>query len=741
MKIAYLSFVPFALAEESPFSAIKRTARANGFKSCRRLFSYLVPLTGCSNHCYALAANSETSKMLQMCAPEVAHKIAAIFYRPIYPLLNRGTLSINGIEILHSNLRLKESAICTECLNEEYERFTQDITLFTHCPYHNRAFLMQCPSCGQKLKWKVQLTDICKCGHQLVSPECSDAEARLDHYFLTLFQTRNTEQMEKIQKHLTTLERGTKTENAMVKFAILNLAVAISCDDVEWMTQAIHGCLPSNNSEEIDISLSLFKNDLSEGSFSKLRLQLMSTAYDRTTPLAKLTLNSVQLREYVGISEKAWYNLKQHHSLFKGIGFGTQASLEEALAFRKAVLAEQHKMNELAQTQSTLSHHQILSIGAVGKLTDLPEHSIRALALKTNLLGRTKRYIKQLDYGPELIFCKESIDWFVQRYVCSSHLSHEWHMPKMEIDAAIKTLKLEVKKCEFTQGVVIIRKSAEVRLFNAMHNQPGTLHVRRKRMSPPVAPDRSEYLSSSECGTLIGTTGAQVVTLVREGLIPCHATCKMGGYLIRRQDALNFNKEYIRIPELASKLQVSRSVVSRLLASVGIYPATGRLVNSGYMTAFKRGSVPAATLNALKSQRKRNKKSPQYRKPIPLNDADFCINTSTLYEKFALSKLQFFLCFLKNEIIPYRTIKYERFITKEGSTKLDVIMEHYASYATASKILRTPPDYIHRMVNKKKLMLDDSLFLPAHNPGLISYKQIDQLLSRGHDARDKPLPR
>lgn len=732
MKISHLSFVPFALAEESPFSAIKRTVRANGFKNCRRLFSYLGPLTDCRTHCYAFATNSETSKMFQKCAPEVAHKIAAIFYHPIHPLLNRGTLNIHGIEILHSNLRLKEFAICTECLKERFERFTQDITLFTHCPYHNRAFLMRCPSCEKKLEWKVQLTDICKCGQQLISPESPDADVRVEHYLLTLFRNGNSEQMKKIQKHLTTLEQGTTTDNAMVKTAILNLAIAISCDDVEWMTKATHGCLPSYTPQEIDISLSLFKNDLSECSFSKLRLQLVSTACDRKVPLAKLTLNSVQLREYVGISQKAWYKLKQRHGLFKGIGFGTQASLEEALAFRKAILAEQQKMHEIAQTQSILSHHQILSIEAVGKLTDLPEHAIRALALNTNLLGRTKRYTKQLNYGPELIFCKESIDWFAQRYVCSSHLSHQWHMPKATIDAAIKTLKLELKRCELIQGVIIIRKSAEFRLFNAMHNQSETLLLRRKRLSPPIAPDSSEYLTSWECGKLIGTTGHQVVALVREGLIPCHATCKMGGYLIRMQDALNFNKDFIRIPELTSKLQVSRSVVSRLLASVGIYPVTGALVNSGYITAFKRSSVPATTLNALKNQRKKSKKNIQYRESILVEDAEFCINASTLYERFSLSKLQFFLIFLRSGLIPYKTVKCERFITKDGSKKLDFIMTLYASYATTAKILHTPLDYIRRMVNKKKLILDNSLFLPAKNPGLVSYKQIDQLLTKAN---------
>lgn len=134
MKISYLSFIPFPLPDESPISAIQRTAKENGFKHCRALLSYLNKATHQSPYGNILLANSVISRTLQSFAPEYAEQISANFYSPIHPLIKHSNAIINGIEIRYSNLRFEGSALCTQCWKEGYEKFPKDIKLFSGCP-------------------------------------------------------------------------------------------------------------------------------------------------------------------------------------------------------------------------------------------------------------------------------------------------------------------------------------------------------------------------------------------------------------------------------------------------------------------------------------------------------------------------------------------------------------------------------------------------------------------------------
>lgn len=613
MKNSYLSFVPFPLPDESPISAIQRTAKANGFKNCSILLSYLRKATGQSPSGNFLMANSAISRIFQACAPKYAEHISANFYQPSNPLMKHSNAKINGIEILYENLRREGSALCTKCLKDGYEKFPKDIKLFSGCPFHNCAFLFNCPSCGNKIHWNTQLTDSCKCGKLLISPLLSSSKSSLDKYLLELFQLGKCEQITNIQRILSILERETYTNDESVKSARRALAIALSRKNVEDIINAIHSCLPSSTAEEIDFILSFFKTDLSETIAATLRQRLTSTTHEQKSSVAKIRLSMNKLRNFIGVSTRTWYELKYHHALFKGTGRGAKISLKEAIDLKKTVAADQKLEDGLDQIILGSRHKKALSISAVKYLTDIPEKAINALALNTNLLGPKQRHIKQIVQQSELLFNRNIIDAFNQRYVCSHRLSREWSIPIPEINNAILSHHFRYKKSKFTHETIIIKKSLSLRIFTIIKNSYLRSTHQAKRLDVPriASSSISGYLTNTECAKLLSIPLREINILIRKRIIPCHCKGSRGRYLISKQDALDFEKNHLRVSDLSKLLNVSSTKASQLLTSAGIMPISGPFVNSGKVHIYNKNSIPITTLNSLKKHQKAKAQPPK----------------------------------------------------------------------------------------------------------------------------------
>lgn len=732
MKISYLSFIPFPLPYESPISTIQRTAKANGFKHCQALLSYLKKATHQSPYSNVLLANSVISRTLQSCAPKYAEQISSNFYSPIHPLIKHSNAIINGVEVRYSNLRFKGSALCTHCWKEGYEKFPKDIKLFSGCPFHNCAFLFNCPSCGNRIKWKIQLSDVCKCGERLISPKLSDSETSRNKYLLKMFQLGDTEQVATIQRILTYLELETSTCDDNVKCARRTLAIALIHGDVENIINAIHSCLPSSTAEEIDFILFFLKAELSETIATTLRQQLFLTTLEQKTPVAKITLTIKNLIKYIGISARAWHPLKHQYCLFKGNGRAAKISLKEAIQLKKSVTADQRPEDVLGQKILDLRRKHVLSISAVKYMTDIPEQSIKILALSTNLLGLKKRYARQIQQGSDLLFGRDRVDAFNQRYVCSHYLSREWNIPICEINDAISTHHLQLKGCDLIKETIIIKKSLSQRVFAIVKQSPArTTHSAKRldllRITPTKA---SAYLTNSECAKLLGVSVKEIMYLIRERIIPCHCKGSKGRYLISKQDALDFSRKYLRISELSKQLNISPMRVSRFLSSVGIMPIHGPLVNSGKNHFYSRTGISARTLNSLIKHQQASAQPPKPRFDKADLNSEFCVNINTICKRFSISKNMFYAYFINNGLISYKTFRTGRHITEKNSEKACQILKNYVPFGMAAAILNVPSGYFRQLVSNKKLILDDSLFHPAKNPGLVSHKQIDELRSK-----------
>lgn len=365
-------------------------------------------------------------------------------------------------------------------------------------------------------------------------------------------------------------------------------------------------------------------------------------------------------------------------------------------------------------------------------MTDIPEKSIKTLALNTNLLGLKKRYIRQIKQGSDLLFGRTRIDAFNQRYVCSHHLSREWNIPICEINDAISTHHLQLKECDFIQETIIIKKSYSQRIFSIIkQTTPCSTHRAKRLDLPRITPtETSDYLTNAECAKLLGISLREIKHLIRERIIPCQYKGSSGRYLIFKQDALDFSKKYLRISELSKQLNISPTRVSRFLSSAGIMPINGPLVNSGKNHFYSRTGISARTLNSLIKHQQATTRPPKPRLDTADFSSEFCVNINTICEKFSISKNMFYVYFINNGLIPYRTFKTGRHITKKSSEKACQILKNYVPYEVAAAILNVPRGYVRQLASIKKLILDDSMFHPAKNPGLVSLKQLEELRSK-----------
>lgn len=602
MKIAILSFVPFPLPDESPTSAIQRTAIANGFKNCIGLLSHLTKATSHSSYNSCLLDNSPASRALQACLPTHPDRIKANFYHSTRSAIQGANALVKGIEVSHSFLRRKDSALCTECLRDGYEKFPKDITIFSNCPFHNRAFLFKCPYCDSKIDWKVQLTTYCKCGKRLTSPKVPHSKMALDQYLLSLFQEGDKEKIASIQKTLTTIEHETHTTDESVKSARRALAIAINRQDLKSMANAIHKCLPCSSVEEIDVLLTIFNNSLSAPVATRLRQRLISTTLEQSDTVAEVTLSLDKLQNFIGITPATWYRVKCHNSCFSAIGEGTKISLENAIKIKKMIIFD----SNINDKSAINTHKGVFSISAFQYLTDLPEKTIKTLALNTNLLGFKSYNIKQAERESELLFSRATIDFFNENYVCSDHLAIEWNIPLSTINNVIRDYNFQLKKFEFIEETFIIKKTSSLRLHRLIKSlqfsfgQGKTLLVAPRETPSEV----SELLTKSQCEKLLSIPRTEISILIREGIIPCYRKNAIGRHLISKKDALTFGQNHVRVMELSKILNMAAWRVWSRLRSAGIMPISGPLINHGKIHFYKRSSITSIIINKLRNTEK-----------------------------------------------------------------------------------------------------------------------------------------
>lgn len=227
-----LIFVPIPLAEENPYSLIRRTVLFHGFPTVgqfnarcvgRRTFPSL-----------ALTQSSDLAIFLASEAGCYSSLVLSGFYQ-VVARAQKPHMIVSGIETPNAYLRLRSGAYCDGCFHEGWQRQIQDITFAEFCPYHLKKYLTRCPVCERELSWWHALDGKCQyCKVVLTCPSCSMEKCKPEQNLLNILRTKNQESFDKILRISRTLGYTPEKRNSapdIFRREVTEAAFLIANDD------------------------------------------------------------------------------------------------------------------------------------------------------------------------------------------------------------------------------------------------------------------------------------------------------------------------------------------------------------------------------------------------------------------------------------------------------------------------------------------------------------------------------
>ncbi len=105
---------------------------------------------------------------------------------------SRSLINIKGYTLQPQSLRLKQSAICPECVEENgYLKWEWDLKLVTSCIKHKRQLVDSCNRCRKALSWYRPKLNYCSCGFNLLKQKIKPSDAYPMHYVHTILHEKN----------------------------------------------------------------------------------------------------------------------------------------------------------------------------------------------------------------------------------------------------------------------------------------------------------------------------------------------------------------------------------------------------------------------------------------------------------------------------------------------------------------------------------------------------------------------
>lgn len=259
-----LIFVPIPLAEESPYSLIRRATLFHGFYTIGQFSCRCVGESAVQH--IALTQSSAIAQFLAEEAGDYAPAVLSGFYKTV----NRAQtmhLLVSGIEIPSFYLRLRSFVYCDDCFEEGWQRQIQDIILAEFCPYHQKKYLTHCPACGGHIKWWQALQGKCHyCGDILKCIPCTAQDCRPEKYLVQSLKTHNQAYLDKIMRiarQLGDIKQKKPTAPEASRCQINEAAMLIANNDTYGILQhltALHSIYPDLDKAWIAARFSGFKS-------------------------------------------------------------------------------------------------------------------------------------------------------------------------------------------------------------------------------------------------------------------------------------------------------------------------------------------------------------------------------------------------------------------------------------------------------------------------------------------------
>lgn len=730
--ISHLAFLPFPLDNESPTSAIQRTARANGFHTCYELFKYLRKATTQLIRANVILANSTAARAIYLCAPHMADRLSSNFYTPSHSFLKLPNAIIHDFEVEKTNLRLNETAFCSECFKEGWERYPKDIILFAACPFHDKQYLIDCPQCGKKLYWQQMLEGTCTCKHSLNSPVASAHDIRDAHFLLSLFRDGESVPFNSIQNTLKSLRKNTYSPNPTTKIHLTRLAIAITRDDLEDIIQSIHNCLPCRSNEDINIITAILQPCMNILTLSKTRHRLLATQLQQGTSLAGFRISLRTLLNHLGINYQIWYKIKHHFAFLKLKEYRHMPTTGRIDSVQKVLNSTLQPDVNNASTQKVKSvvnrDKQIVSIKDFSALTGLPIKSIPILARKTGFFGAIHK-----SKWPCRVIGKFWAQSFDEKYVCAQQIARELKIKLYKVTHAIEAINIRIPECNFPGAPAIILRTDHARLIEQLlrpppFTAPSNPHKKFSTNLPFVESSKNiDLLSGEQCAKFLSIEFREIKNLIRLGILPCHVKGRNGKYLIATKDAVQFSNSTIRPRELSTLLHIAQKRVASVLVANGVSPITGPLAKNGRTHFFKKIDITPKLINELANLKTPGQANTNTKHHLPKDHSSLDHPITMLCKKYNISSETFYNRFLKAGIIEHQKHCGERCISEKAHNKIEHLCRDYVTCREADAILFTTQGYTRSLLKSGRLISITNPYAPTSKIKLILRVDIDAL--------------
>lgn len=643
-----------------------------------------------------LRQDSLVAKFISSEANINKEKVISGFYQANSTTSSHAGLKIQGI-LVRSNLIRYATAICSDCADENFQRFTKDITLFGNCPYHFKKYLFNCPACGVELKWKTMCDFRCKCGMTLKSPDCAFEDVEHELKILKIFQNKDQSSFENLVHILDKLDfaYSSKTRTAE-NTRLIKVALSILTEDRDGVTQYLHTLElehPEVPRNFLCGKILTIKTDFVEDACREFKASPTTERPQRKSNFgSKFHLTQEQLKSLLGIKNYQWLFINKALHRSESEGKQTKYNLENIA--RSFTLIDKALKQRLVQKER--ENAAFISAEFAAEILRIPPYVIPEL-LRTGLLEGRKGKNGKLEIR------KPSIREFNLSYSCLQQIANEFSSGTQSIQATMR-------KCGITpfyhgKNLVIVKRSDAIKIRKAHFAKITKSNSRWHKYSASLKrtnENTDDYTSALEAEQQLGISKCLIYQLIRAGIFTKVLKGKNGKYLLQKNEVNNFDKNYMLPREISKASSTPINIIERKLRTLGIYPVSGRTVDGFSLHLFRRSEISPNVIERLallELSETREKRVQAATKP---NDTSQYVKLESILSEYKISSKDFTRLFLKSHYITTITLREEKLINQENIKKLRSVLDNYYTCATADKYFNRH-GYTRNLLRNRKI--------------------------------------
>lgn len=759
-----LHYIPIPIPGESPTSICKRLAMHNGYSNCSKFVAYHFGSTEQKISPLLQGGRFEKFIATQIQGP-IGDCIRNGFYQRKDSLIPSGSLFINEVEISRRLLRPSEAALCTECINEGWERNIKDICFTIHCPEHNRLYLFNCPDCNRVLTWLNQSGSLCTCGAKLESPHVSWEDSWPERAIQEILNHKDQEKFDFIIKIICNLGAWkSKIKLTCDRYYVI-AATALVFENLERAALAFSHIIDSTSALEVEILAAKLAPLVDTTSLNKLFNIVKSLPPPQHKPLKTITILAKYMPKFLGISIKQWAHVcrsQAYKSLFIRHSGRAPFTKDEA-EILKDLIKKNSDVIKACSPQEDGILNKYYSKEEVLQIIDIPVRDLDIIC-KQGIFNPT---IKVECYR---YYSRDAVNLFNSTFIKVRDVSTEFGFSIPKIRTAIRLSNSNIDYVNnFSGNPLFLRRDHLPALQEKMSMAP---KMRRTKITRRVYITTQENTMHIKKAAEYLGINEYTLQLYRDlGAITCNPDHPQ---LVSVASVKKFYRDYATPKTLGRELEIPYNKVAHLLEPLGVFPISGPNLDGQIFTLYARSKIPtrlkdllnpthdtfgsfhfrkqlitqenaAKQLNISKSDLVkvlnifiRPKRVAYYQNrfeltPDEINEAEKILKSltklSTILSERKLSHFSFAKRFINTKFVSVIKLMSTEFLTTPDVLKVNDILDKYCNLSEASILLHSPSGTASRLLSQGKLT---PIFLPGYNYRypLVEIEEVNRLLSK-----------